>query len=154
VKTPDWLKTAVAEHAANVLAGTEQRAGANAAVAAAITGHPEFLAERAAALADQQVARWLKEHESSGDLFQAALFPLLPASMRTTPKKSAAVASMTGRDLDNAKAMLWNRTQNAKDGADRERATFSAFYDRVRPLLKDDRTVGEVLAVLASGNAA
>lgn len=153
MKYPDWLGITVAEHAAKVLGGERQRAEANTAVTAAILAHPEFIADRAAALADQQVAAWLREHESSGDLFQAALFPLLPASMRTTPKRTAHVTSMTGRDLDNAKAMLWNRTKNSMDGAEKERAEFAAFYDRVRPLLADGRTVADALAELA-GKAA
>jgi hypothetical protein len=154
VKTPDWYRLAIADHGAKVLAGTEQRAQASAAVAAVLIAHPEHIAELAATLADRDVAAWVREHQSSGDLFQTALFPLLPASMRTTPKRSASVASMTGPDLDNAKAMLWNRTENAKNGAERERAEFAAFYDRIRPLLDGDLTVGDVMPRIAAENAA
>lgn len=154
MNTPDWYRQAVADHGARVLGGSENRAAACAAVAMAIQAHPEFAADLAAAMADRDIARWVREHESSGDLFQTALFPLMPASMRTTPAKSVKVADMTGPDLDNAKAMLWNRTKNQMEGAEeaanRERAAFSRFYDQVRPLLTGDLTVADVLGRLAA----
>lgn len=154
MKIPDWYREAVAKHGAEVLAGTETRAEAVGAVIAAINGHPEFLDD----LAGKDVDKWVKEHESSGDLFQAGLFPEIPVTMRVTPSKSLKVALMTGADLDNAKRMLYARTQNAIDGAkesaEHERAVFLAFYDKVRPLLSDDMTVKDAITRLAAQKAA
>jgi hypothetical protein len=149
VKTPDWYREAIAKHGAEIAAGTDN-GNAAAAVIAAIAGHPEFLE----GIVDRDLAKWVKEHESSGDLFQASLFPEIPATMRVTPNRSLKVSLMTGGDLDNAKSMLWNRTQNSMDGAGRERDVFAAFYERVRPLLKGELTVSEVLSRLAAVKAA
>jgi hypothetical protein len=146
VKTPDWYREAVAEHGAKVLDGTEDGHAAAEAVAAVLLAHPEHLA----ALAARDVAKWVKERESSGDLFQAALFPLLPASLYTAPKVSVRVSAMTAADLDKARNMLWNRTRHALEGAERQREIFSGFYDRVRPLLKGDKTVADALGEIAA----
>lgn len=153
MKNPPWLTAAVAANASEVLRGRAKQAAASAAVAAAVKAHPEYIDELAWALADREVGRWLRDHETSGDLFQAQMFPGLPASMRIAPKRTVPVAAMTGEDLDHAKKMLYARTGNAAkgaaDAADRERATFDRFYDRVRPLLDGELTVADVLAKLA-----
>lgn len=149
MKTPPWYREAVARHGAEIAAGTDN-GKAVAAVITAITAHPEFLED----MVGRDLARWVREHESSGDLFQASLFPLIPASMRVSPRKSVKVARMTAAELDKARRMLLNRTQNAIDGADRERAEFTDFYDQVRPLLKGGLTVSEVLSQLAAQKAA
>jgi hypothetical protein len=154
MKTPDWYRQAVAEHGAHVLDGTKTRAEASAAVAALIQAHPEHVADLAAGEADRDIARWVRERQSNGDLFQTALFPMLPVSMQTTPSRTAAVSGMTARDLDNARAMLWNRTENqmngAKDAAERERSAFDEFYGTVRPLLTGGKTVADVIADLTA----
>lgn len=149
MKTPDWYRQAIAEQGALAAAGGDH-GKAVASVIAAISAHPEFLPD----MIGRDLGRWVKEHESSGDLFQASLFPLIPVTMPVTPSKSVKVSQMTGPDLDNARSMLWNRTQNTIDGADRSREAFAVFYDRVRPLLKDGLTVTEVIGQLAAGKAA
>lgn len=154
MKILPWLASAVAENCALVLEAKQTRAEADAAVIAVIRKHPEFLDQLGAALGVRLNGRWISEHSASGDLFQTQMFPDLPAVMRVAPKKAVALADMTAADLDHAKNMLWNRTENqmsgAKEGAERERAAFSRLYDRVRPLLSGEKTVSEVLAELAA----
>ena len=159
MKTPAWLKSAVAQNGADVLDAKKTRAEADAAVAKAVAGHPEFLAGLSAALASRLLGKWVGEHASSGDLFQAQMFPDLPATLRVSPKKASEVASMTAGDLDKARNILWARTENqvngTKEAAERERRAFSDFYDKVRPLLTGDKTVSDALKQLAThGNAA
>jgi len=149
-KPPEWLSEARAAHGARFLAGTETRSEAEAAVAAAILAHPEYLAEQAAVAGAAQVAAWVKANASCGDLFQAALFPRIPALMQVSVGNAMWTAEMTGGDLDNARAMVLARTRNAREAADRARKDFTAFYRQVRPLLSGDRTVTEVLAELAA----
>jgi hypothetical protein len=151
VKTPpDWLKEARAEHGARFLAGTETRTEAESAVAALILAHPEYLAEQAAVAGAAQVAAWVKANASCGDLFQASLFPHIPALMQVSVGNAKWTAEMTGEDLDNAKAMVLTRARNAREAADRARKDFTAFYKQVRPLLTGDRTVADALADLAA----
>lgn len=80
-------------------------------------------------------------------------FPAVPARMRITPTKSADIESMDAEQLDHARNMLLARTQNAIEGAtaaaEHERQVFMAFYTKVRPLLKGDLTVSDVLEQLA-----
>ena len=147
---PEWLKEARAEHGARVVAGTETPADADAAVTAAILAHPEYLAEQAAVLARAHVAAWLKVNASSGDLFQASLFPRIPALMQVSVGQKMRTADMTAEDLDKARAMILARTRNAREAADRDRRDFTAFYKRVRPLLNGDRTVADAVADLAA----
>jgi hypothetical protein len=147
---PEWLKEARAEHGAKFLAGTETRAQAEAAVAALILANPEYLAEQAAVAGAAQVAAWVKVNASCGDLFQAALFPRIPALMQVSVGNAMWTAEMTGDDLDNAKAMVLTRTRNVREAADRTRKDFNAFYRQVRPGLTGDRTVADVLADLAA----
>lgn len=158
MKTPPWLAEEIARQGAGVLDGSVKRASADAAVIATTRKHPEFLDELGAALAVRLLGKWVSEHTSSGDLFQAGLFEDLPAILRVAPQRTAAIADMTGADLDKARNMLWNRTEHqmngAREAAERERAAFSRLYDRVRPLLADGKTVGDVLAALAAEDAA
>jgi hypothetical protein len=157
VKTPQWLAQKIAETGVLVLDGKMSRAEADAAVIAATREHPEYGEELAAASIVALFGRWLRDHSSSGDLFQAQMFPGLPAVLVVAPKRKVGVADMTRADLDHAKNMLYARTGNAIDGAKKaaeaERAAFDAFYDKVCPLLTDGKTVGDVLGALASEGA-
>jgi hypothetical protein len=154
MKNPDWLTEAAAAAGSEVLRGITSREAGIAAVAAAVKAHPGFINDVIYGLAAREVGRWLQEHESSGDLFQAQMFPGLPASLRVAPKRRTAIADMTAEDLDHAKNMLWARTGNAVKGAEeaaeRERAAFSRLYEKVRPLLSGDLTVGDVIGKLTA----
>ena len=150
MKTPDWYREAIAGQGAVLAANADRRSRAVAAVVAAIHAHPEFLEE----MVSRDLGKWVRDHESSGDLYQAALFPLIPVRMRTTPRKSVRVAKMTAADLENARAMLMAQTQNAINGADKKRAQFLEFYYQVHPLLKGELTVSAVLGQLATSKAA
>jgi len=147
---PDWLKALRAEHGARVAAGAETLADAEAAVAAAILAHPDYMAEQAAVAARAQVAVWLKANASSGDLYQATLFPEVSAFMYTAVNRKMRTADMTAGDLEKARNMIETRTGNARAAADREWAAFSDFYDKVYPRLGDGRTVADVLPDLAA----
>jgi hypothetical protein len=70
--------------------------------------------------------------------------------MLTSVGRYTPTASMTGAELDKAKAMLLARTRNARTSADRQAKDFTAFYKKVRPLLDGDRVVADVLADLAA----
>ena len=150
---PDWHKAAVAAHGARAAAGTTTRAEASAAIEAVVRTHPAYVADLIAADVTRELGRWLAGNGSSGDLLQASLFPDLPVRMRVSPKRTVEVAAMTRADLDHARNILLARTQNAIDGstraAEKERAVFTAFYDRVRPLLTDGKKVADVLPRLA-----
>jgi hypothetical protein len=154
VKPPNWLAEIIAAHGARVLDGKATRADGDAAVMAAVRDHPEFGTQLAAALAAGLFGRWLREHTSSGDLFQAQPFPGLPTSMLVGVARPLPVHAMTAADLDHAKNMLHARVDNAIKGAtealEKERATFDAFYEQVYPLLKGDKTVADVLPELAA----
>jgi hypothetical protein len=150
---PDWLKSAVAESAGQALTGARTEAEAAAAVKAAILGNPDFVGDLAATLASAQVSAWVKSHRSSGDLFQASLFPGVPAVMHVSVRDEMATADMTAADLEKAKNMLLARTRNARTSADRAAKDFMAFYKRVKPLLKDGMTVSDVLPDLAASAA-
>jgi hypothetical protein len=147
---PDWLKSAVADSAVQVLSGDRTEAEATATVKAAILDRPEFVGELAATLAAKQVSAWVRVNRSSGDLFQAALFPGVPAVMHVNVRDEMATADMTAGDLDKAKAMILARTRNARTSADRQQKDFTAFYKKVRPLLTDGKTVADVLPELAA----
>jgi hypothetical protein len=149
-KPPEWLRAAVADSGTQVLSGARQQADAAAAVKAAILGRPEFVDELAAVLATAQVAAWIRTHRTSGDLFQAGLFPGIPAVMHTSVGRAMPTADMTAGDLDKAKAMLLARTRNARTSADRQQKDFAHFYRKVRPLLDGGRTVADALADLAA----
>ncbi len=149
-KAPEWLKQARAEHGARVIDGTETTAEAEAAVAAVILAHPEYLGEQAAVLAKAHVSAWVKVNASSGDLFQAGLFPRLPVLMTVGVDRKMRTADMTLGDLEDAKTMLLARTRNVREAADRDRRDFLAFYKQVKPLLADGGTVGDALADLAA----
>lgn len=140
MKQPGWYKEAVAEHGEKVAALKETPGEAAEAVAAIIAGHPEYLA----ALAAGSLAEWEKGR-GQGDLFQASLFPTLPAVLLTSVGKSARVMTMTVADLENAKSMLLTQTQNAMRGAEQRREVFLAFYDLVHPRLTGGKTVADVL---------
>jgi hypothetical protein len=147
---PDWLKEARAVHGARVVAGTETTAEAELAVTAVIVAHPEYLSEQAAVLARAHVAAWVKVNASSGDLFQAGLFPRIPVLMPVSVGHTMRTADMTLENLENARAMVLARTRNAREAADRDRRDFLAFYKQVKPLLADGGTVGDALADLAA----
>lgn len=153
-KLPEWLKAAVADSGTQVMTGARQQADAAAAVKAEILARPEFVDEMAAVLAAAQVDTWMKTHRSSGDLFQASLFPGIPAVMHVSVGRPMATADMTAADLDKAKNMLLARTRNARTSASRQQKDFTAFYAQVRPLLKGDRTVASAVAELAAQQAA
>lgn len=154
MKPPQWLAETIAEQGVRVLDAKASRADADAAVLAATRAHPEFGTDLGAAVAAGLFGKWLRDHTSSGDLFQAQPFPGLPASLLIAPKRAVPVHAMTAADLDHAKKMLYARTGNAMDGAknaaEKERAVFDDFYDQVRPLLTDGKTVTDALAELAA----
>lgn len=158
MKPPQWLAEKLAEQGTRVLHGKRPRAEADADIAAVVREHPEFGEQLAVSLALRLFGKWIRKNASSGDLFQAEPFPGLPASMLVGVGKPVPVAGMTADDLDKARHMLYTRTGNQVSGAtkaaEQERKAFDAFYDKVRPLLKDGRTVADVLADLASGRAA
>jgi hypothetical protein len=147
---PDWLKSAVADQAGQALTGARTEAEATAAVKAAILSNPDFVGELAATLASAQVSAWVRSHRSSGDLFQASLFPGVPAVMHVSVRDEMAIADMTAADLEKAKNMLLARTRNARTSADRQQKDFMALYKKVRPLLKDGLTVADVLPELTA----
>lgn len=146
---PRWLAEKIAATGVLVLDGRITRAEADTAIAAATREHPEFGEELGTAAGIGLFGKWLREHTSGGDLFQAGLFPDLPAVMRIAPNKSARIADMTAEELDHAKNMLFARTKNMVEGAEeaskQERAAFMRLYDKVRPLLSGDKTVADVL---------
>jgi len=147
---PGWLKEARAEHGARVVAGTETAAEAEAAVTAAILAHPEYLSEQAAVLARAHVSAWVKVNASSGDLFQAGLFPRIPAMLPVSVGHTMRTADMTLANLEKAKSMVLTRIKNVREAADRDRQDFIAFYRKVKPLLTESGgTVGDALADLA-----
>jgi hypothetical protein len=149
MKTPQWLAEKIAETGVQVLDGRMTRTAGDSAIAAAVDAHPLHCTMLGRADGAAQFARWLREHASTGDLFQSALFPDLPAVMRVAPKRSIPVNDMTGEELDHAKNMLWARTENmingAEESAKREQVAFARLYDKVRPLLTGELTVGDVL---------
>ena len=149
-KAPEWLKAAVAETGAQVLTGDRPQADAAQQVKAAILARPEFLDEMAAVLAAAQVGYWVKAHRSSGDLFQAALFPGIAPVMLTSVGRYTATLDMTAADLEHAKSMLLAQTRNARTAADRRQKEFTAFYKQVRPLLQGGGTVKDALAEIAA----
>lgn len=150
MKNPAWLLEARAEHGARAAAGAETRAEADAAVAAEIMRHPEFVAECVAVLGGREVGAWLKSNASSGDLFQSMLFDGVPAFMNVSVGRTMRVIDMTGEDLDKAKSMTETRTRNVRESADRDWSDFLAFYEPVRPLLTGGRIVADALAELAA----
>jgi hypothetical protein len=153
VKKPAWYAAEVAKFGQIVLDGESARADALTLLIAQIRSHPEYVADLIAADAEKELSGWLRANAAEDAPTQLDLFPGLPHRLRIAPTKSAEVASMTAEDLDHAKNMLWARTQNQMDGAteaaEHERTVFAAFYDKVRPLLKGDLTVSDVLEQLA-----
>lgn len=147
---PEWLKEIRAEHGALAAAGAETRAEADAAVAAEIMRHPEFVAERMAVLGGQEIGTWLKSNASSGDLFQAMLFDGVPVFMYTSVDHAMRTVDMTAADLDKAKNMVETRTRNTRESADRQWSDFIAFYEQVKPHLTGSKTVGDALAEIAT----
>lgn len=147
---PEWLKQARADHGARFLDGTETRAEADAAVTAAIVAHPEYLSDIAAVQAAAHVAAWVKVNASSGDLFQASLFPNIPVLMQVSVGRPMRTADMTLADLENAKAIVLTRAKNSRESADRARRDFTAFYKQVKPHLTPGRTVADALALIAT----
>jgi hypothetical protein len=146
---PEWLKQARAEHGARYLDGSETRAEADAAVAAVILAHPEYLAEQAAVWAAAHVASWVKVNATSGDLFQSELFPRIPVFMQVSVGRPMRTADMTLAELENARAIVMARTRNSRESADRARKDFTAFYKQVKPHLTDGKTVADALAEIA-----
>jgi hypothetical protein len=153
VKKPQWYVTQVAKFGQIVLDGESTRADALTLLVAQIRSHPEYIADLIAADAERELSKWLAANAAEVATSQLILFPEMPLRMRVTPVKDEEVAAMDARQLDNAKHILWATTQNAMDGAteaaERKRAVFADFYDRVRPLLKGDLTVSDVLEQLA-----
>jgi hypothetical protein len=149
MKAPQWLTEEIAAIGVRLLEGKMPRLEAEAAIAAATRSHAGYCADAGVTDALRLFRKWVSEHASSGDLFQSALFPDLPAVMRVAPKRSIPVNDMTGEELDHAKNMLWARTENmingAEESAKREQVAFARLYDKVRPLLSGELTVGDVL---------
>ncbi len=152
MKKPDWYTEEIAGLGQLMLDGVSTRAEALAILTARIRKHPEYVAGLIAADAEKELSGWLKSNAAEDPAPQLDLFPGLPSHMRVAPTKSAEVPAMTAEELDHAKNMLMARTQNAIDGAvaaaERERAVFMDFYAKVRPLLKGDLTVSDVLEQL------
>lgn len=153
MKPPNWLAEVMAEQGDLVLRGKKTRAEADQAVAAATLGHPEFGEGLGIASALGMFGKWVRGHASSGDLFQAQMFPGLPVTLLIAPKTEKPVADMTGEELDHARNMLHARTSNAIRGARAsamaERETFDGFYGQVRPHLKDGLRVSDVMGKVA-----
>lgn len=151
---PEWHKAAVASQGARVAGGKATRTEAADAMAAVVRAHPEYVEGLIAADVKRSLNGWLSVNGSSGDLLQASLFPELPVRMRVAPNKTVEVTAMTRADLDHARNILLARTQNAIDGAtgaaEKERAIFTAFYNRVRPLLTAGKKVSDVLPGLSA----
>lgn len=140
---PQWLREAEELHGTRVLAGAETPQEASAAVAAQIAAHPEYLA----ALAASGVGAWTRKHEQR-DLFHAELFPYLPAYLDTAPGTPVRVADLDRDGLDKAYRMAVTRSRNVARAARRHRKAVTDFRNRVRPLLADGKTVGEVMPLL------
>lgn len=154
MKKPQWYTDEVAKLGQLALDGESTRASALAILIAQIGIHPEYVADLIAADAERELSGWLKANGTEDSTAaQLDLFPGLPHRMRIAPTKTAEVPGMTAEELDHAKNMLMARTQNAIDGAtavaEHEREVFMAFYGKVRPLLKGDLTVSDVLEQLA-----
>jgi hypothetical protein len=151
---PEWLKQALAINGALAADGRTTRPDAAARIAVIVGTHPEYVEGLIAADVSKGLREWLNGNGSSGDLLQVSLFPDLPVRMRVDPKRSVEVSKMTRADLDHARNILVARTQNAINGAtaaaEKERAAFARFYDQVRPLLTDGKTVSDVLGQLAA----
>lgn len=148
---PQWLREAEELHGRRIAAGTETEAEARAAIAAAWMEHPEWIE----ALAYRPVAGWVRRHETP-DLFQADLFPLLPAWLHVAVDRPMRVADMTLRELDNAKHVLDNQVRNTMRGARKRKKIFDHFYNEVRPVLEahPGMTVAAATVALASERAA
>jgi phage/plasmid-associated DNA primase len=155
---PEWLTEEVARQGTRLLEGAASRSGALTAIIKAVKAHPEYVADMLTADAERRLTRWLRERAAQDDSDQIPLFPEIPVRMKVTPKDIAEVASMTGEQLDKAKRILWARTQNQMDGAkssaEHERSVFLDFYNQVRPLLGDGKTVAEAVEELAARKAA
>ena len=149
MKTPDWYREAVASHGERVATGAENPADAAKAVAALLLEHPEFLA----CIAGRDVEKWAEKH-GQGDLIQDGLFPALPVLMTVSPGVKIRTSDMTSLDLEKARVMLMTRTRNMAGAAKRQQNDFIRFYNAVRPHLKDDLTVGQVMPRLAAEKAA
>lgn len=149
MKKPQWLVEEVARHGQLVLDGNITAAVALAALSAQITGHGEYVAGLISVDAKRELSAWLSENRVDEQPFQADMFPDLPRRLRVTPGKYVEVAAMNGHHLDMARNILWAKTQNAMDGAkaaaEHERDIFTTFYEKVRPMLAGDLTVGDVL---------
>ena len=68
--------------------------------------------------------------------------------------RKARVLDMTRGELDNARRMVVTRTSNTARSASRQRREFLAFYNAVRPHLRDGLTVGDALISLSREKAA
>jgi hypothetical protein len=145
MSTPAWYREAVALHGERVTSGTETREDMEAAMAALLSAHPEFLA----AIGSRAVDKWTRKH-APRDLFESSLFPLLPAYLDVAPRIPFRVADMTLAELESAKVMVMTRTGNVLRGARRHRKVFTDFYNAVKPLMKDGATVAEATARLAA----
>jgi hypothetical protein len=152
VKKPEWYAADIAKEGQRVLDGASTRADALALLTVAVRAHPEYVAALIAADTERELSRWLAENGTAAPVSQLPLFPELPGRMRVTPTRYAAVEAMTAHDLDMAKKILTARADNAIKGAteaaEHEKAVFGDFYDKVRPLLSGDLTVGDVLGKL------
>lgn len=156
---PQWAKEAIASIGAQALNGQMTRAEADAAIITAAREHPEYGAGLGDAAMLSALGKYIRNNASSGDLFQAQMLEGLPASLLIAPRKSKAVADMTGEDLDHAKNMLHARTTNAIRGARSsamaEREAFDRLYGKVRHLLSGGLKVSDVIsrAVLEAADA-
>lgn len=149
---PAWLAQAEADHGARVMAGSETQGEAATALAALYAQHPEYLAR----LASARIGAWTRRHEVP-DLFQASLFPLLPAYLPVAVNVSARVADMDLAALESASRMVMTRTGNVMRGARRQRKAFTDFYNQVQPLLKagpPGMTVSDAVTRLTAQEAA
>lgn len=69
---------------------------------------------------------------------QSDLFPELPRRLYIRPGQLKSVILFTRHDWHTARAVLENRTSNAKKAAESDWAAFIAAYQQVVPLLTDD----------------
>lgn len=90
-----------------------------------------------------------REHQHEAPLpaishVQAELFPDLKPRLYIRVGVTKPVMSMTAHDWDAAREMTLNRTKHSIEGAEADRDSFQAAYDRVRPLLTGDATTADV----------
>jgi hypothetical protein len=152
VNYPDWLAAELDRLGEQNAARHITRAEAVTAVRDAILRHADraFMAGVAESFAARALDSWHRQHrgERAPAAAQSELFPGLPARLYVRPGVAKAIVLFDGRDWDNARAMILNRTKGAIEAAEADQAHFQAAYDRIRPLLTGDLTTADVVAEL------